>query len=122
MKSFEDIVAPFKDRLQNIDYKNIKKDFNPTIYLFQSWAYKVEKGWYGIDLPGVPFVWALIIDKFLDELNKVAPEFKIHQIKLKMGGLRFYVDDLLTDPAEKKIIRDQIDKLENTLYSEDLIY
>ena len=54
MKSAEEIVKPHLEILKKINYKNQQKTFSPTIQLFMKWAYRVEKGWYGFDLEGVP--------------------------------------------------------------------
>ncbi|MDO8610094.1 MAG: hypothetical protein Q7R95_06070 [bacterium] len=124
MKSTKEIVKPFKKFLKNLNYKKIDNGgLNPTIYLFQKWGYRVEKNYYGFDLGNVPFRWAQIIDDFLIELEKAAPNFKIQQIKLKYGKLKFYVD--LVDFSDSKkctIINNQIDELEKVLFHKDLIY
>lgn len=126
MNSFDDIVDPFSKRLEKIDWKQYKNkpsgDGSADLYLFMKWAYRVEKGWYGFALGNVPMVWAIIINHFLTELEKHAPNFKIHQIKLKFGGLRFYVDLGLKDGLKAEAIQLEIEKLERLLYNENLIY
>ncbi len=124
MKPFKDILKPYKERLNKVNYKKIKNDFHPDVYLFQKWAHKVGKNWYGFALGNtVPLVWAQIIDDFLEELNKVAPDFEIHQMKLKFGGLRFYVDlKEFSSGKDYEFIHHAIDELEKTLFSKDLIY
>lgn len=128
MISTSDIVKPYKTNIDEVDWKaqaNYKSGYNPDLYLFMKWAYKVEKGWYGFSLENAPMVWAIIIDEFLTELDRIAPNFKIHQIKLKFGGLRFYVDlnlDEVGDADLIKAIHDQIGELETCLFNEALIY
>lgn len=115
----------YNARLEREEYKG-KPDMSPTIYLFQKWAYKVEKGWYGFDLGWAPFTWGLILSDFLEDLEKRCPDFKICQIKLKFGGLRFYVDldKCITDrqSIEAKKIREDISALEDWLHHDKLIY
>lgn len=122
MKTTEEIIRSHRQRLIMVDYKNIPKGLSPDLYLFMKWAYRVGKGWYGFALDGVPFVWAKIIDDFLAELEKEAPNFFIQQIKLKYGGLRFYVALNLEDKAKAEAIHAEIVKLCTLLYSQDLIY
>ena len=82
----------------------------------------MEKGWYGFSLGNIPMIWATIIDKFLEELEKECPEFKIHQIKLKFGGLRFYVQLNINDVEKVDSLNKEIRKLEKFLYNSKLIY
>lgn len=124
MKPIEEILEPYNERLKNTNYADKEAMYDPTVFLFQKWAYRVGKGWYGFDLEGTPMVWGQAINAFLRELEVSAPNFEIHQIKLKFGGLRFYVD--LKLPVEKEaeidFINDQIEKLCIALYNEKLIY
>jgi hypothetical protein len=126
MKSFEEILKPHAKRLSEVKYpitKELADYTSPDLYLFMSWAYRVGKGWYGFALGrDVPYVWAQIIDDFLKELEKEAPDFQIHQIKLKFGGLRFYVDLRLDDKDKAKAIHAEIGKLCATLDDDRLIY
>jgi hypothetical protein len=126
MKPLSDIVEPFAKRLEKVDWSAHKNkpsgDGSADLYLFMKWAYRVEKGWYGFALGNVPMIWAIVIDEYLTELEKVAPNFKIHQIKLKFGGLRFYVDLGLTNNFEAEKILNENSKLEELLFNEKLIY
>lgn len=125
MKITEEIIAPFKIRLETTNYKTPDVDewgMTTDIYLFMKWAYRVEKGWYGFALNNAPMIWALIIQNFLEELEKEAPDFKIHQIKLKFGRLCFYVDLNIEDKDKIEQIKKEIGKLESLLYSADLVY
>lgn len=128
MKPFEEIVSPYQERLGNTKYKirrcqKCEMSVHPDLQLFMKWAYRVEKGWYGFALGNnVPYVWTQIIDSFLTELEKVAPKFQIHQIKLKFGGLRFYVKLNVKGQKKIKSIHEEISKLEALLHSDKLIY
>lgn len=96
---------------------------NPTVYLFQKFAYKVEKGWYGFNLgKSTPFKWAFIIEEFLEWLETEAPNYKIRQCKLKMGGLRLSCVFEVDNCADKVRINNEIEELEKYLFDERLIY
>ena len=95
------------------DYKNVYsfiraypefgKDFKSSIEdsdLNEKYSKNIPKGWYGFDV-GTPIVpaWMEIIDKIVALCVETDPDFEIHQIKLKFGGIRFYcgsniIDDL----------------------------
>lgn len=117
MKSLKSIVRPYKQQLENTNYN---KEESYDSYLIEKWKGRIPKGWYGFD--GIPKIWGLIIDKFLEELEKECPNFEIHQIKLKYGSLRFYVQSNIQDKNKIKQIEKQIDKLENLLQHESLVY
>jgi hypothetical protein len=96
--------------------------------LLEKYRQYIPKGWYGFSLGSpVPLSWFKIIDDFLtylvslEQLNKIQ-DFEIHQIKLKFGGLRFYVSYKCEDEELREFIELQIDKLENSLFDEKLIY
>ena len=126
MDILDEIVAPYRERLEkfakssdkNIDLESV----SPDLYLFMKWAYRVEKGWYGFSLADAPLVWAMIIDKYLARLEVEAPDFKIHQIKLKFGGLRFYVQLNLNDNLKAEMLLEEIGRLEELLQDKKLIY
>jgi len=126
MNILDDIVAPYRERLEKFaksSNKNTELDaVSPDLYLFMKWAYRVEKGWYGFALADAPLVWAMIIDKYLQRLEQEAPDFKIHQIKLKFGGLRFYVALNLKDNLKAEALQVEIEHLEELLQDEKLIY
>jgi hypothetical protein len=86
------------------------------ILMFTKWAYRVGKRWYGFELGNVPRVWTDVLHEFLTWLETQCPDFEIHQIKMKLGGLRFYVGtktDFLI-PYEK--IRSEIFQLQKLLH------
>lgn len=87
-------------------------------YLLRRYRDHIPKGWYGfcIGSPIIP-VWSTIIEEILDVCIEADPNFEIHQIKLKFGGIRFY--------CESSIIEDlhEVESLiENTLFDEALIF
>lgn len=116
MKTFDEIVNPYLDELKSIDYSK-QSEWSFDKNLLSKWKSHIPKGWYGFDLGGTPPVWSKIIDEFLDELVKVDPSLEIHQIKLKFGGIRFYVQ-----VKETPEIASDIDKLERMLSNRALIY
>ena len=62
----------------------------------------IPKGWYGFSI-GTPInpVWVEIIREILLICVEADPDFQIHQIKLKFGGIRFYVNsDVIEDIFE----------------------
>ena len=65
--------------------------YTSDILLFYKWAYRVGKGWYGFALGNVPRVWTDVLDEFLCWLEIQCPDFEIHQIKMKLGGVRIYL-------------------------------
>jgi hypothetical protein len=91
--------------------------------LTNKWTHKIEDGWYGFAISGISDEWTDKIDAFLEYLNVHCPEFKIHQIKVKFGGLRIYVKyDMLRLPDDiSSEIYGRIISLEG-LYDEKLVY
>ncbi len=96
--------------------------------LLEKYKDYIPKGWYGFSFgTPIPTDWLKIIDEFLQYLLKLQKEnkianFEIHQIKLKYGGLRFYVSYKCDDEEIREFIGLQIDKLEHHLYDSKLIY
>lgn len=84
--------------------------------LFAKWKYKIEARWYGLELRACPNVWYNVVDELLEYLSKKSPEFKILQIKLKFGGIRIYLSGV------SNAIQDELDKLEDVMFDEKLIY
>ena len=92
------------------------------IFLFQKWAYRVGKGWYGFELGNAPYEWGYILHHFLIWVETLCPDFEIQQIKIKLGGLRFYIDTHSEDADVTSHIRGEITKLEDLLRHANLIY
>jgi hypothetical protein len=102
-------------------HPDLRKDYEAEkddMYLFDKYRKYIPIGWYGFDI-GSPIIpaWMEIIDEIVALCIKSDPDFEIHQIKLKYGGIRFYV--------ETKIIED-IDDVEylimGNLFDNALIY
>jgi hypothetical protein len=69
--------------------------YNPEItdrYLNEKYGDYVPHGWYGFDI-GTPIIpnWMNILDEIVELCIENDPDFEIHQIKLKFGGICFYV-------------------------------
>jgi hypothetical protein len=94
----------------------------PNLYLFQKWAYRVGKGWYGFDLSDIPNVWVFMLDTFLAWVELQCPDFEILQIKTKFGGLRFYINTHCNDVGVNEIVRAEIAKLEKLMFHKNLIF
>lgn len=74
-------------------YKNIPQ------YLWD----RVEKGWYGFDVPETESMINLIIE-FNEKFSKLCPNYKIHQIKEKFWTLRIYITTCANSDEEYKLI------------------
>ena len=85
------------------------------LLLFQKWAYRIGRGWYGFDLGHVPPVWLDIINDFLSWLELECPDFEIHQVKIKVGGLRLYAGTKTKLMIPDGRIRAEISALERLL-------
>lgn len=114
-ESFTDVYAFIRA------YPDFGKDFLPEIRdvnLNEKYLKHIPKGWYGFDI-GTPIVpeWMEIINKIVEVCVIADPDFEIHQIKLKFGGIRFY--------CSSQIIEDLHDieyLIENNLFDKALIY
>lgn len=96
-------------------YYNIEKN---DYYLLNKYSKHIPKGWYGFNI-GTPIVpqWMDIIDEILELCIKQDPKFEIHQIKIKFGGIRFYVhSNVIEDIFEIESL------IENKLFDTALIY
>jgi len=115
---FPDIENPFEHKYLSEIATLLEKK------MFDRWRYCIGDRWYGFslgELP-VPADWFLIIHEFLLYLEKEDPGFKIHQIKTKYGGIRFYIGLSIYDEEKIEFINLQIEKLENTLYDKKLAF
>lgn len=103
------------------DYPEFGKNFKSEIEdcdLNEKYKLRIPTGWYGFDI-GTPIVpaWMEIIDKIVEICITADPDFEIHQIKLKFGGIRFY--------CGSQIIEDLHDVeylIDNNLFDRALIY
>ncbi len=128
MKTLKDIVPEelqslIKQANEKAKFNDKNDSFHPDLRLFTKWAFKVEEGWYGFSLgESVPMIWTIAIDKVLNYIQEQIPDFKILQIKLKFGGLRFHVDLKMDDCELVNEIRGIIKELETLCSSKNLIY
>ena len=96
--------------------------------LLKKYKKHIPNGWYGFSFGSpTPKDWFLIIEEFLDylidlEKKKKIKEFEIHQVKIKFGGLRFYVNFSSKNEEFEEYINLQIEKLESHLFDKKLIY
>lgn len=95
-------------------YDNVKDD----LYLLKNYSKYIPDGWYGFSI-GTPIIpeWLDIIDEVLEVCINNDPNFEIHQIKLKFGGIRFYVHSEIIDD-----INDVGFLIEKLLFDKALIY
>jgi hypothetical protein len=95
-------------------YDNAKDD----IYFMKKYCNHIPIGWYGFSI-GTPIIpeWLEIIDSVLDVCINNDPNFEIYQIKLKFGGIRFYVHSEIIED-----INDVGFLLEKLLFDKALIY
>lgn len=97
------------------DDPEFRATYETDLWLFQKWAYRVGKGWYGFALGNVPYVWRLILDEFLEWVEKERPDFKILQVKVKFDRLRLYLGTRYASPLRDEHIRTEIAKLQDIL-------
>ena len=94
----------YPDAEEETLYKNeeVKEKYSKGCHekefeLLHKWKSYIPRGWYGFSLgEPCPDSWYSIINEFLEYIVKLQDEkkisnFEIHQIKIKFGGLRFYV-------------------------------
>ena len=77
---------------------------------------RVEPGWYGFDLYGIPAEWFDALEDFYQLLLIHAPDFKILQWKLKFGGIRLY------SKSENRLAHEAARILEEAMTDKNLIY
>jgi len=107
----------YQYRKDNPDDKKFESEKTDG-YFINKYETHIPRGWYGFSL-GDPIVpeWCEIIEKVLDICLETDPNFKIHQIKIKFGGVRFY--------CESQVIEDLYDVevlIEHNLHDPKLIY
>lgn len=90
--------------------------------ILEKWKDHIPQGWYGFDMGGCHSSWFYIVDDFLDYLLTIDPKLEIHQVKLKWGGLRFYVEIKGRTEEEQEFVDLQAKELEEVLFDEKLIY
>ena len=115
------LAAKYKKELAQARKQHYEGDlklassYETDLWLFQKWAYRVGKGWYGFALGNVPHVWRRILDEFLNWIEKQRPDFEIHQVKLKFYQLRLYLGTKTDLLIPDRNIRAEISKLQDLL-------
>lgn len=87
-------------------------------YFLKKYCEYIPRGWYGFSI-GTPIIpeWLDILDEILELCTQLDEDFEIHQIKLKFGGIRFYVhSEIIEDIFDVEIF------IENKLFDNALIY
>ena len=119
----EELVAKHEKRLARAQ-QELKADekrmrgqcsYVSDLLLFWKWAYRVGNGWYGFNLGHIPPVWTQMLDEFLSWLEIQRPDFEIHQIKMKLGGVRIYLGTRTDFVIPDESIRSEISKLQKLL-------
>lgn len=103
------------------EYPEFKNDFETEktdMYFIEKYRKHIPQGWYGFSI-GSPIIptWNEIIEKILEVCINSDPDFEIHQIKIKFGGICFY--------CGSEVIEDLFDVerlIEKTLFDRALIY
>ena len=97
--------------------KNFKSEIDDCD-LNEKYRKYIPKGWYGFDIGTLIIpLWMEIIDKIVELCVSMDPNFEIHQIKLKFGGIRFYCgSEIIEDLHGVEYL------IENNLYDRALIY
>ena len=86
--------------------------------LCEKYAKHIPKGWYGFSIgQPTPPNWFKVIDKVVALMVDNDPDFEIHQIKMKFGGICFYVESEVIED-----IWDCVSYVQNNLHSRKLIY
>lgn len=98
-------------------YPEFKKDFESEkndFYLINKYRKYIGEGHYGFSI-GTPTIpeWNEIIEKILDVCIEADPNFEIQQVKVKFGGMCFYVHTNIIediDDVEALIMKKMRDK------------
>lgn len=70
----------------------------------------VPQGWYGFDQP---FGWSQIVLDLHEKIVALHPDYEVHQVKEKFGGLRYYCS-LDGHPVVADLIRAAEEEAANT--------
>jgi hypothetical protein len=111
---YDNLYKYLRDNLGERNYIPEKDD----IYFLRKYRVYISKGHYGfaVGTPTIP-AWSQILDEILEICIATDHKFEIQQIKMKFGGIRFYV--------ESNVIEDLLDVeklIEKTLFDKALIY
>ena len=111
-------VYEYEKKFPNVVNDEFKHEYINDNYLINKYKKNIDKGHYGFDIgTPTPRNWFIVIDKVIETLINYDPNLKIQQIKMKFGGIRFYVtSEIIEDILEIEIL------ISKTLFSEKLIY
>jgi hypothetical protein len=107
---------------RNNQLKECEKDFTHPIiddsFLINKYRKNIPRGWYGFSIGSpTPKNWFVVIDKIIEKCIEVDPNFEIHQIKMKFGGIRFYcTSNIIEDILDVEVL------IEENLHDKKLIY
>lgn len=124
MENYKEIIDARKI-LAKYDPKDMTENRGSQDFVIDKWRSKFSKGWYGFDMGWAPDNWFKIIDEFLEQIKQVDPDFQIHQIKIKFGGMRIYLsfsEKITEDKSIYSYVNQQISILEHELFHESLIF
>lgn len=121
---FEQISIPdgFKNLYHYLDaFPHEKQKYSPLkedVYFLRKYRNHIPQGWYGFSIgEPVPPEWNEIIDKILEICVQNDPDFEIHQIKMKFGGIRFYTfSEIIEDLHDVEVT------IANRLFDKTLIW
>lgn len=84
--------------------------------LINRWRWWVSSKYEGFSIEFAPIWWFFVINDILDHLISIDNNMSIHEIKVKINTLRFYVVGNFDDETVDSFI-----DLENELYYESLV-
>lgn len=101
----------------DIKEKYYHKEKN-DMYFINKYDKYISEGFYGFAIGSpTPVEWLDALDEILEILIENDPNFKIQQVKMKFGGIRFYVtSEIIDDLWDIELL------IESKLYSKDLMY
>jgi len=115
--NYPNIENPYKVK----ELKNASSNLEAN--LLEKWKNHIPQGWYGFAIGRpCPDSWFYVIDEFLDYLLTIDPNFEIYQIKMKFGGICFYVRVESDDEEKQEFINLQLNRLQYELFDKKLIY
>ncbi len=85
-------------------------------YLFYKWKPYIAENHYAFQALVSNEIWYRVIDEMLEIIKVDSPNFKIVQIKVKVGGIRIHLENIF----DKVFYGVQV--IEQVLYDESLIY
>jgi hypothetical protein len=100
------------------EFKGSYETDKDDVYFLKKYRNNIAKGHYGFAI-GDPIIpaWNQILDEILELCIVSDPNFEIMQIKIKFGGIRFYVySEIIEDIHDVEML------IDSTLFDKVLIY